>query len=198
MDAYLERAVIEAGRWSALNGHGDPNTIDLYRHARRVEYILRIGVPHGIPGKDAGVALVELVERHFVGAKLIRTLGPTEISERAAALVDAIACATLLADSPGQRYIAALYAWHGCINMAKLLRPTSVTPDGEADITMDQRTRDYVWLSTCWSEEIARGNPWVRYGVSLARPFEKNRKGDSFKGAVLEDWVPRDSPYWDV
>ena len=157
MDASLQRAVIEARGLRDPLGAGDPNTIDLYLHARKVEDLLGLGVPHKIPGKDAGVALVELVERYFVRSELIRTLSPTEISERAGALVDAIAGATLLADSPGQCYIAALYAWHGCINMAKMLRPTSVTPDGEADITMGQRTQDYACLSTCWSEEIARG-----------------------------------------
>ena len=199
MDTNLERAVIEAaGSWDALNGPGDPNTIDLYRHARRAEDILRVGVLPALTGKDGGVALVELVERHFVNATLIRTLAPRVISERAGALVNAIARAKLVPDPPAQSYIAGLYAWHGCINMAKLLRRTHVCPAGEADYTTDQRHRGYSWLSACWSEEIARGNTWVRYGVSLARLFEKNRKGDNFKDAVLEDWVPQDSPYWDV
>jgi hypothetical protein len=41
------------------------------------------------------------------------------------------------------------------------------------------------------------GNPWVRYGVSLARLMEKGRKGDDFDYVVHENWIPKDSPYWD-
>ena len=188
-----------AGTWDALAWPGDPNTIDLYRHARRVEEFLHFEVPRELPEREAGVALVELVERHFIVSGLIRMVPPTEISKRAAVLVDAIAEAGLLLHcSPEQRYVTVLYAWHGCINMAKLLRHTYATPGGEEEYTTDQRTEGYSWLMICWSEEIARGNPWVRYGVSVARLLETNRKGDSFKDTVFEEWVPRDSPYWDA
>lgn len=200
MDSRLQRAVTEvAGTWDTLAGPGDPNTIDLYRHARRVEELLHFEVPHKLPEREAGVALVELVERHFVVSGLIRMVPPPEISKRAAALVDAIAEASLLSYcSPEHRYVTALYTWHGCINMAKLLRRTHVTPGGEEEYTTDQRTGGYGRLAVCWLEEIARGNPWVRYGVSVARLLETNRKGDSFKDTVFEEWVPRDSPYWDA
>ncbi|MBI2292344.1 MAG: hypothetical protein HYU73_18915 [Betaproteobacteria bacterium] len=200
MDASLQRAVTEVAlTWDVLSGPGDPNTIDLYRHARRVEEFLRLQIPRELPDRGSGVALVELVERHFLQSQLIRIVLPAEIGARACALVDAIAEAGLLRYClPEQRYIVTLYGWHGCINMAKILRRTYVTPSGEENYTMDQRTGDYSWLANCWSEEIVRGNPWVRYGVSLARLFETNRKGDVFKASVFEDWVPRDSPYWDA
>jgi hypothetical protein len=113
-------------------------------------------------------------------------------------LVNEIAGATLLDGEPTQRYVCALYTWHGCINMAKLLRSTYVISGGEADYTRDQRIKGYAWLEECCSKETTRGNAWVRYGVSLARLFEKNRKGDKFKDAIVEDWVPQESPYWDA
>lgn len=198
MDARLECAVREAaGAWDRLDGPGDPNTIDLYRHARQVEDLLRVEVPQVLPSKEHGVALVELVEQHLVSAVLLRALAPHVVAERAGMLVDAIARAGLLGGGATQSYVCALYAWHGCINMAKLLRRTYVSPDGEASYTWDQRVRGYAWIQGCWSEEVARGNPWVRYGVSLARLFEKSRKGNKFNEAVFEDWVPQDSPYWD-
>lgn len=199
MDDNLERAVSEAAKtWDKLDGPGDPNTIDLYCHAWRVEELLRVEVPKLLPPKENGVALIELVEQHFVSDALIRTLAPHVIAERAGVLVNAIAGAALLDHAPAQNYVSALYAWHGCINMAKLLRSTYVIPSGEVDYTRDQRIKGYAWLEECWTKEILRGNAWVRYGVSLARLLEKNRKGGKFKEAVVEDWVPQVSPYWDT
>ena len=81
--------------------------------------------------------------------------------------------------------------------MAKLLRDAFVIPGGEADYTTEQRVKGYAWLQKCWAMEVGRGNPWVRYGVSLARLFEKTRKGDKFEEVVVEEWVPPESPYWD-
>jgi hypothetical protein len=87
MDARLERVVKEAAEaWDKLDGPGDPNTIDLYRHARRVEELLRVEVPQVLPPKEYGVALVELVEQHFVSAALIRTLAPHVVAQRAGCL----------------------------------------------------------------------------------------------------------------
>lgn len=198
MDAGLQCAVTEvAGTWDTLPGSGDPNTIDLYRHAQRVEQCLRCGVPRDLPERDAGVTLVELVEQHFVASGLIRRLAPVNLSERAGVLVDAIVGADLLCHClPPQYYIAALYAWHGCINMAKLLRPNYVVAGGQEAYSDQQRSEGYAWLRDCWTQETAKGNPWVRYGVSLARPLELERKKDEFAKMVIEDWVPSDSPYW--
>lgn len=201
MDANLQRAVIEvAGTWETLadSDDGDPNTIDLYSHAQRVEQVLRCGVPDDLPERAAGVALVELVEQHFVAPGFIRMLAPADLSERAGTLVDAIAKAGLLPYcSPQQRYIAALYAWHGCINMAKLLRPSYNVAGGQEVYSDQQRIKDYDWLRGCWTQETVKRNPWVRYGVYLARQLELNRKKDEFAQMVIEVWVPSDSPYWD-
>lgn len=195
----LEQAVSEAAlTWPPI-GSGDPNTIDLYWQAQKVQKRLGVQLPQTLPPKENGVALVELVENHFVCASLrvVRALPPDAVAERARKLVDAIHGAGLLSGGPQESYVTALYTWHGCINMAKLLRPTHNAPGGQAPIQTRERVQGYAWLRECWTQETAKGNPWVRYGVSLARPLEMNRKKHKFAQMVIEDWVPRDSPYWD-
>lgn len=194
--AELERAVkAAAGPWQHVSG-GDPNTIDLRHHAWRIEDQLRLQLPPTLPSKQDGVAIVELVEQHFVAATLIRDLPPDALAQRAVTLADATADAGLQSAEPLQTYVSALYAWHGCINMAKLLRPTFNVPGGQDAYTDEIRNGGYARLRECWLQETARGNPWVLYGVSLARLLETNRKGNRFAQMVIEDWVPTDSPYW--
>jgi len=158
IDSNFRRAVIEAaGTWDRLDESGDPNTIDLYAHARRVEELLRLEVPRDPPQKEAGVALVELVERHFIGPQLLRHEKPETIAQRAGILTDVIERVALLPHrSVPQRYVAALFGWHGCINMAKLLRRTYVTPAGEVEYKLEERAGGYRRLSDCWTAEVAR------------------------------------------
>ena len=197
----LEQAVSKAAQsWPVIASSGDPNTIDLYWHAQRVQERLGLQLPQTLPQKENGVTLVELVETHFVFPSLgvlVRALPPDAVAERAGKLIDAIYGAGLQAGGPVESYVTALYTWHGCINMAKLLRPSYNVPGGQAAYSEQQRLQDYVWLQQCWTQETAKGNLWVRYGVSLARLLEMNRKKDEFAQMVIEDWVPRDSPYWD-
>jgi hypothetical protein len=196
VQADLEQAVrAAAAAWQPVSG-GDPNTIDLLHHALLVQDELRLQLPTMVPAKADGVAIVELVERLFVRATLIRHVPLATLADGAVTLVDAIACAGLHLVGRGSTYVTALYAWHGCINMAKLLRPTHNVAGGQAAYTDQMRTAGYAWLADCWTTEEARGNPWVRYGVTLARPLEQNRKGTDFGRMVIEDWVPADSPYW--
>ena len=88
--AEFEQAVRAlASGWSAVSG-GDPNTIDLLHHTRRVEDALRLRLPSAFPAKADGVEIVEPVERPFVTASLIRQVPPATLSGRAVTLVDAI------------------------------------------------------------------------------------------------------------
>jgi hypothetical protein len=73
-----------------------------------------------------------------------------------------------------ESYVVSLYTWHGCINMSKLLRETYVTRNGEAPYTIEMRLKGYNQLQRWWSNEDNEGNPWIRYGVSLARLLEKS------------------------
>jgi hypothetical protein len=186
--AAIERA---AQSWPQLYT-GDPNTVDVYWHAGEVVRFLGLQVPTELPQKEIGIALVECVENNFISCSLIRQCSPQSLAERGLELVEVIRNQRLLPMGAQESYIVALYTWHGCINMAKLLRRTYVIPDGEAPYTPEMRLYGYNQLQRAWRNEDARDNPWVRYGVSLARLLEKKRGNP-----LIENWVPSDSPYWD-
>lgn len=194
------RAAVEIAprSWPEIPASGDPNTIDVYWHAKRVAEILNLRVAMDVPNKELGVSVVECVERNFAHNALMRQLPVHDLSQRASALVEAIQHQGLLSFGLECNYVVALYSWHGCINMATLLRRTHVVPGGgEEPYTPDTKHMQHAWLRDCSTQEEARGNPWVRYGVSSARLLEKNRKRDDFAKYVNEEWVPGDSPYWD-
>src|SRR5262249_13195062 len=74
--AEFEQAVkAAAGPWQPVQA-GDPNTIDLRDHARKIEDGLRLHLPALTWSKQDGVAVVELVERHLVASTLMRNLPP--------------------------------------------------------------------------------------------------------------------------
>jgi hypothetical protein len=181
-----------ADTWPQLYDSGDPNTIDVYWHTREVVRLLGLQVPIEPPQKEIGLALVECVENNFISGSLIRQCSPQSLAERGLKLVEVIRNQILLFIGTHDSYAVALYTWHGCINMAKLLRRTYVIPNGEAPYTPEMRWRGYNQLQRTWHIEDTRGNPWIRYGVSLARLLEKKRGNP-----LVENWVPRDSPYWD-
>src|SRR5438132_211394 len=93
--AELGQAVQDASQgWTPVSG-GDPNTIDLLHLARRIEAARKLRLPASFPAKADGVAIVELVERHFVSATLIRHVPPVTLAARSVTLVDAMAGAGL-------------------------------------------------------------------------------------------------------
>lgn len=188
LQAAIERA---AQSWPQLYT-GDPNTVDVYWHAGKVVNLLGLQLPTELPQKEIGIALVECVENNFISRSLIRQCSPQNLAERGLELVEVIRDQRLLSMGAQESYVVALYTWHGCINMAKLLRRTYVTPDGEAPYTPEMRLHGYNQLQRDWRNEDARDNPWVRYGVSLARLLERKRGNP-----VVENWLPSDSPYWD-
>lgn len=189
----LQTAIkIVARSWTQLDESGDPNTVDAYWHAGKIVKLLRIQLPTELPHKDIGVALVECVENSFIAGSLIRQCSPQSLVEKGLILVEVIQNQRLLSFGIKESYAVALYTWHGCINMAKLLRRAYFTPGGEELYTVEMRLRGYNQLQECCYNEEVRGNPWVRYGISLAKLLEKKRGNP-----VVENWVPKDSHYWD-
>ena len=178
--------------WTQLHESGDPNTVDVYWHIGKVVELLGLRLPTELPLKETGAVLVECVENNFIKGSLIRQCSPQSLAERGLTLVEVIQNQRLLSIGVQETYVVALYTWHGCINMAKLLRKTYIIPDGEELYIIEMRLQGYNQLQVYLRNEDARGNPWVRYGISLAKLLEKKR-GNS----VVENWVPRDSPYWD-
>lgn len=191
----LRDAVIHGARnWNALLGEGDPNTIDVYLHARNIEESLGERPPSTLPSREKGVCIIEAVETRFIANCIIRSVAPDMLGDRAKALVEFLQARNLI-PSPGfaDMYVAALYAWDGCLNMAKLLRNTYVIPGGdEVPYKLQQRLDGHKFILSCALPEEPRGY-WVRFGMSLAKPFEKGRgKADK---EIHDEWVPRDSPY---
>lgn len=181
-----------ATTWPPLSGPGDPNTIDLYWQAANVSERMGVTIPHGIPPKATLLEIVRCVEDTFVRGSLIRNLPTNVLSDRGLLLVRTLRSGQLWAYLPEQIYVIALYAWHGCINMAKITRRTYVTGNGEAPYPTEVRISGYRSIRRCWTEEVRKGNPWVRYGVSVARALENGRGNE-----LIDDWVPRNSPYWE-
>ena len=171
--------------------------VDVHWHASRVEESLRLELPTRLISKDLGGKVVDCVESEFIQSDSIRECSSQRLLEKAKRLVGAIQEQDLLQFTPSEIYIVVLFTWHGCIHMAKCLRPTYVLPGGgEAPYTIEDRWRGYDMIQKCWRVEEDRGNPWVRYGVSLAGAWEIKR-GKQPNKDLIEDWVPKDSPYWD-
>ncbi len=154
--------------------------------------MLGVHLPTALPAKDVGVRLVELVDAELIKGRLIRTLSPQEVSARAEALVARIHADGLVPHPIAVNYAITLFTWHGCIHMAKALRPTYRTPTGEAPYSLEIRQHGYQIIERSWREAEAGGNPFVRYGVTLARGLEVGRRN-----RIIDDWVPRESPYWE-
>lgn len=165
----------------------DPNTIDLLDLAARLRNEHALKYPVDLPPKTSGVAIVEAVDGTFIDG-LIRYLSPDQVANNAARLSSRLHGQGLLDFAPLTRIAVALSVWHGCLCMAKCLR--SVTSDGTS-YTAEMRTGGYLFLKATWESEEKLGDPWVRYGVTLACDFETQRGN-----AVVDDWVPKDSPYW--
>jgi len=189
----IKQTIIQVAQaWPQVGGLGDPNTVDVYWLGREIHSRLHVRLPTELPDKEKGVQTVECVESEFVSRlSLIRGTPCHILAETSQRLIEAIQSQGLLPHAPVESLVVAFYTWHGCINMAKCLRKTYVVPGGEVPYSIQQRWQGYNEVQTCWQAEDSRGNPWVRYGVSLARLLGRKRGN-----IVVEDWVPRDSPYW--
>jgi hypothetical protein len=169
----------------------DPNMKDVHYLAGRVSRALNLQLPTELPGKEIGVEVVELVEKELIKGSLIRECTSQKLVERREQLVNSIHERKLLPFRPSESFVVALYIWHGCLCMVKNTRQTYVVGIGkEVPYSVEDRQKGYDQIQQCWLEEDNRGNPWIRYGVSLARLFRKGEK-------KVEDWIPKDSPYWE-
>ncbi len=100
------------------------------------------GPPNILPSLQVGVEIVETVEQKFISGGFIRDGPPSLLGDRCEALVKALQGRGLIT-SPGfaDMYVAALYSWHGCLNMAKCLRRTYETQVGRGRIHAGETPR---------------------------------------------------------
>ena len=195
IDQLRDVVIQGAQHWNAPLGDADPNTYDVYFHARAIEGGTGEGPPANLPSREIGVKIVEAVEENLISGSRIRLIAPVELGGRCVTLIRSLQGRGLIS-CPGfaDMYVASLHAWHGCLGMAKNLRETYVTARGEVPYTPQVRWDGYNAILSCAQIEERRGNKWVRFGMSLARLFEKGR--GKIDAQIHDNWVPQDSPYW--
>lgn len=88
---------------------------------------------------------------------------------------------------------AAFYTWYGCLSMAKLTRPEG---SDHIQYTPEMRSEGYEDLRSEWEETEKIGNPWIKFGVTIAKPLEEKRKKINNAKIIVDNWIPQDSPYW--
>jgi hypothetical protein len=191
----LTNAVEAAAKSWPPFGSGGLNLVDVLWLAQKIREGLAVALPPAPPPQAAGVKAVECVETSLLRDPRNRALRNTFVNEVARRIVALHAALNGVLPFPNdQGLVVSLYAWHGCLHMASLLR--CVDAAGVL-YTAEMRRRGYAVLHDDWEREAAAGNPWVRYGVSLARRLEQGRKKENFDYEVHENWVSRPSPYWD-
>ncbi len=167
----------------------EPNLQDLHWLARVLMQRLALTLPDDFLPPERGVQLVELVERTLLlqsPAHHLRFNSPTELVGHCIVLLQEMRDQQLLPHDDATNLVAALFTWVGCLRMAKSLR---VEDSARTPYTDDIRRREYATLAALWG---GGGGPWIRYGATLAHPFEAVGRGNP----VVDAWVPPDSPYW--
>jgi hypothetical protein len=188
-----------ASSWPDLTNYADPKTgeveanlVDVLHYASELKREANIQFPLTLPDPESGRKIVELVDGKFVSGPAGVRLQPVQIiARRANQLLTEIEKESLLAFDGLAALVASLFMWHGCISMAKSVRRTYVTLSGEKPYSLEQRQQSYEITKIDWQTAENSGNPWIRHGVSVARRFETARAN-----SVVEDWIPKDSPYW--
>lgn len=128
--------------------------------------------------------------------RVLRYVPVAQVVQRVVNLADILK--ETLPFSADENLVVSMYTWHGCMYMAKLLRRVHNVPGGGQDsYTLKMRQEGYAHIQQQWVQSEEEGNVWVRYGVSLARPMEQGRKKQNFDLEVHENWIPKDSPYWE-
>ena len=187
---------VEAARSTWLpHGPGDTNTLDVYLIAQAIMKIPNLRLPQETPAKTIGVEMVDVVEARFIQGTLVRNVPNEELSQRAWSVANEVLdrnyIPALAADPPGDPAKAcaiALYTWHGCICLAKCFR---LMDSRGYHLSIEDRLATYKDLAEQARGAAGGGRRWVEYGMSLARPLEEKRGN-----AVLDSWVPKDSPYF--
>lgn len=179
--------------WPQLNPTNDPNTHDHWYLACKIVENLELKLPTTLPDIETGIILIDAVGKYFSYGS-IRKVSPQELAKRGITLLTNIRNQKLLPYKPIENFVISLLVYHGYFCMSKITRRVYNTPYGNKDYTDEMRKELYASHQKLWkTEEDERGNPWVRYGVTITKTFdEKNRK----KEDIINNWIPRDSPYW--
>lgn len=187
VDNILREAIINAAKDFPLINGGDPNTVDVLWIAKGLMDYTDLPLSTNLPERKKGLAIVECVEDKFINGSLIRELSKEELIQRSENLLRCLRI-NLLNLEIVEAVAVALFIWHGCICMAKTTR---ISDSAGQLYNNEIRIRDYNSLKQEVEEEETIGNPWVKYGISLARLLSEKR-GDK----IVNNWISPDSLYW--
>lgn len=193
-----EAVELATKRWSPVAVGGDTNLVDVEWIGTNIRTTMLVELPIALPRKSVGVDAFECLERTVLAdaqRRVLRDIPAADVVDRVINVIEPLR--TILPFSDVQNLVVTLYTWHGCMHMGKLLRCTYVVPGGEALYSPQMRRDHYAHLQQEWTRYQVQGNPWIRYGVSVARLMEQRRKGADFDFEVHENWISRDSPYWE-
>ena len=193
-----EAAQLATERWSPAGSGGDTNLVDVEWIGTNIRRSQAVDLPSALPSKAIGVEAFECLEQNVLAdtqRRVLRHIPVSDVVNRLVKVTEPLRA--ILPFSDIQNLVVTVYAWHGCIQMGKLLRCTYVAPQGLQLYSLQMRRGGYAHLEQEWTRHQTEGNPWVRYGVSLARLMEQGRKGTEFDFEVHENWIKKDSPYWE-
>lgn len=175
-------------------GQGDANTFDVWWLMRHFIQLLELDLPTNLPPKEVGIKIALCADENFIEG-IIRFLTTEKLVQRADNLIRELDVEELLPNlNKKTQFAIALSIWYGCICMSKLLRQEDA---GNNEISNEVREFEYERLKGEWEFEQSRGNPWVRYGVTLAKDFEIPRATRENR-AFYDEWVvgvDPNSPY---
>lgn len=149
------------------------------------------------PKADDGLRIVEYIENEFMKGALhgvIVTFSEDRFFKRMKKTAHDLQVDNLIYGGVCNSLCAAFYTWYGCLSMAKLTR---VMGSDKVFYTAEMRENGYAHLEKEWKEEERLGNPWIKFGVSLAKLLEEKRKKADHIKVIMDDWIPADSPYWE-
>lgn len=182
------------------NGSGEPNLHDF----RLMALILRLHyvdeMLQDTPTYGTGLKIVEYIEDNifkdtseYAIYHVVRNLPLGDFSKRMKDSARALQLEGYLHGGVAQVLSAAFYTWYGCISMAKLTRPEG---SDRVQYTTEMRFDGYDYIKSEWEEAEKIGNPWIKFGASLAKRLEEKRKKNDPNKVIVDDWIPKDSPYW--
>lgn len=172
---------------------GDVNMCDVAVLGWRIAAKESLTLPHQLWPKDFGVQVVETIDRELIKMSDIRKRTPKDLARGSARIVEWFRSANG-PDWDGPTILAtSFFTWQGCISMAKSTRPSYNAHPKPLPYTQDLRWCGYYRVQHEWKEALQFRNIWIRYGVTLARTLALARKNE-----IIDDWIPKDSPYWDA
>lgn len=189
--------------WQAIRSQSDqePNIRDFWiiSETIRLKYA-KDEMLQNVPNCDTGLKIVEYIENNIFkdppGREIyhiVRNLTVDEFSMRMGQIAKYLQFEGYLNGGILKVLSVSFYTWFGCLCMAKSTRVI----DSIGTVYNDRlRQREYNWLKNMWEDADKNGNPWIKFGVTVAKCLEEKRKKSNPAKIIVDNWISKDSPYW--